>query len=244
MPTITDHAICIRRWDYSETSQTVSLFLRDHGIIRGLVKGAKRARGGFDGGIDLLTLGQVVAIVKPSRDLATVTAWHVVGIFRALRERIDANRAGLYMADLVHHMLSEHDPHPRLFDAFRTSLGELADPRCTQRTLLQYQCVLLSEAGFRPQLDRDAQTGESLADDAATLAFSPTAGGVVADTGASDRWRTRRETIELLRAAADGRLGDHADPKHLERANRLLAWYVRELLGREPKSMRWAFPGL
>ena len=42
MPTITDNAICIRRWDYSETSQTVSLLLRNHGVIRGLVKGAKR----------------------------------------------------------------------------------------------------------------------------------------------------------------------------------------------------------
>ena len=42
MPTISDYAICIRRWDFSETSQTVSLFTRESGIIRGLAKGAKR----------------------------------------------------------------------------------------------------------------------------------------------------------------------------------------------------------
>ena len=243
MPTVSDNAICIRRWDYSETSQTVSLFLREHGIIRGLVKGAKRAGGGFDGGIDLLTHGQVVAIVRPSRDLATVTAWHVVEIFRSLRERIEANRAGLYMVDLVHHMLTEHDPHPFLFDALRSALRKLDDVAEIPRTLLHFEWALLCETGYRPQLDRDAETGEALPSGGPTLAFSSSAGGVVADSGAPDRWRVRRETIEVIRAVAEDRPTD-GDPQRLERANRLLAWYIRELLGHEPKAMRWAFPDL
>jgi DNA repair protein RecO (recombination protein O) len=244
MSTITDNAICIRRWDYSETSQTVSLFVRTHGVIRGLVKGAKRAGSGFDGGIDLLTHGQVVAIIKPSRDLATVTAWHLLEIFRPLREHLDANRAGLYMADLVHHMLLEHDPHPRLFDALRDALARLGDTQRIPQTLLRYEWDLLCETGYRPQLDCDAQTGETLADESPTLAFSPSAGGLVADTGGADRWRVRRETIELLRAVAENRATSCDDAQRFGRANRLLAWYIRELLGHEPKAMRWAFPEL
>ncbi|MCZ6836092.1 MAG: recombination protein O N-terminal domain-containing protein, partial [Planctomycetota bacterium] len=73
MPTISDSAVCIRRWDFSETSQTVSLFTHTHGIIRGLAKGAKREKGAFSGGFDVLTQGHLVAIVKPGRDLATLT---------------------------------------------------------------------------------------------------------------------------------------------------------------------------
>lgn len=240
MPTVTDNAICIRRWDYSETSQTVSLFLRNHGIVRGIVKGAKRAGGGFDGGIDLLTHGQVVAIVKPSRDLATVTAWHVLEIFRPLRENISANRAGLYMADLVHHMLTDHDPHPRLFDAFRDALANLDRADRHGQTLLAWTWVLLCETGYRPQLDRDAETGGPLPSQTPTLAFSASAGGVVADTGGTDRWRVRRETVDLLRQVAAGQAPDTAP----DRANRLLAFYIREVLGREPNAMRWVFPGL
>ncbi|HAC09503.1 MAG TPA: DNA repair protein RecO, partial [Phycisphaerales bacterium] len=53
MPTIRDEAVCVRHWDFSETSQTVSLFLRDHGLVRGLAKGARRERGSFSGGFDL-----------------------------------------------------------------------------------------------------------------------------------------------------------------------------------------------
>ncbi|MHC4420328.1 MAG: DNA repair protein RecO [Planctomycetota bacterium] len=244
MPTVTDNAICIRRWDFSETSQTVSLFLRSHGIVRGMVKGAKRPRGGFEGGIDLLTHGQVVAIVKPARDLATVTQWRVLDTFRALREHLGANRAGLYMADLVHHMLTEHDPHPLLFDALRTALSGLGDPGRIDETLLRFQWTILLESGFRPHLERDAETGDELTPSAATLGFSPTAGGIVADTGGPDRWRVRRETVDLLRAVAAGRPTDDADAERHGRATRLLAVYIRELLGTEPRSMRWAFPDL
>ncbi len=240
MPTVTDNAICIRRWDYSETSQTVSLFLRNHGIVRGIVKGAKRAGGGFDGGVDLLTHGQVVAIVKPSRDLATVTAWHVLEIFRPLREHVGANRAGLYMADLVHHMLTDHDPHPRLFDTLRDALAKLDLTNRHGHTLLAWTWVLLCETGYKPELDRDAETGGPLPEQTPTLAFSATAGGVVADTGGPDRWRVRRETVDLLRQVAAGQ-APAASP---DRANRLLACYIRALLGREPNSMRWVYPDL
>jgi len=240
MPTVTDNAICIRRWDYSETSQTVSLFLRNNGIVRGIVKGAKRVGGNFDGGIDLLTHGQVVAIVKPSSDLATVTAWHVLEIFRPLREHVGANRAGLYMADLIHHMLTDHDPHQRLFDETRNALASLDQTDRHGQTLLAWTWVLLSETGYRPELDRDAETGGPLPAQTPTLAFSASAGGVVADTGATDRWRVRRETVDLLRQVAAGESPDTES----DRANRLLAFYIRAILGREPNSMRWVFPSL
>src|SRR6187397_1062720 len=104
MSTITDEAVCIRRWDYSETSQTVSLFTAGHGIIRGLAKGAKREKGKFSGGIDLLSRGQVVAIVKTGRELSTLTEWDLLQTYWPLRENLAANRAGHYMADLIHHM--------------------------------------------------------------------------------------------------------------------------------------------
>ncbi|MHC4101381.1 MAG: DNA repair protein RecO, partial [Planctomycetota bacterium] len=215
-----------------------------HGIVRGMVKGAKRPRGGFEGGIDLLTHGQVAAIIKPARDLATVTQWRVLDTFRALREHLDANRAGLYMADLIHHMLTEHDPHPRLFDALRAALSGLGDLGRINQTLLRFEWTVLLESGFRPQLDRDAETGVELSTSTDTLGFSPTAGGIVTDTGGPDRWRVRRETIDLLRAVAAGESTDDADAKRHGRAARLLAVYIRELLGTEPKSMRWAFPDL
>lgn len=245
MPTISDQAVCIRRWDFSETSQTVSLFTRAHGVIRGLAKGAKREKGSFSGGFDPLTRGHLVAIVKPGRDLATLTEWDLQDTCRHLRTSLPANRTAMYMADLVHHMVTDHDPHERLFDAFVEGLQELRDSDRGDAALLVFQWRLLAETGYAPVLDRDAQTGRSLDEDEPTLAFSAGAGGVVADNGAGDRWRVRLETVELLRTVAEGRFEpDRADHEATERANRLLAAYIRELIGAEPAAFRWRFPDL
>ncbi|MCA9296495.1 MAG: DNA repair protein RecO [Phycisphaerales bacterium] len=243
MPTLQDDAVVIRRWDWSETSQTVSLFTRENGILRGLAKGAKREKGSFSGGLDLLTRGQIVAIVKPGRELATLAQWTLEETFRHLRLSLEANRAGLYFADLVHHALSQNQASPSAFDALVDALRGLAEPDDVAACMLRFQWTLLVEAGYQPIIDRDAETGRPLPE-ADTVAFSAEAGGVVPDTGAGDRWRVRRETVDALvtmaKATALAEFSD-LDPKTLDRANRLLAAYWREVLGREPAAMRFAF---
>ena len=144
------------------------------------------------------------------------------------------------MADLVQHMLTDHDPHPRLFDTLRDALAKLDLTNRHGHTLLAWTWVLLCETGYKPELDRNAETGGPLPEQTPTLAFSASAGGVVADTGSADRWRVRRETVDLLRQVAAGQAAS-ASP---DRANRLLAFYIRALHGREPNSMRWIFPDL
>ena len=247
MPSVTDQAIVIRRWDFSETSQTVSLLTREHGLVRGLAKGAKREKGDFSGGLDLLTEGEIVALIKPGRDLATLTAWHLQRVHRVLRENLAANRAAMYMADLVHHLLIDHDPHVAVFDALSKALGLLDhDATRTETAMLQLQWATLTEAGYQPELNRDAHSGQPLDNAAATLAFSASTGGLSNDDheAGADRWRVRRETVQVLRDAAGG--GDHSncDHEHLRRANRLLAAYAREIIGSEPAALRWAFPDL
>jgi DNA repair protein RecO (recombination protein O) len=246
MPHITDQAICIRHWDFSETSQTVSLFTREHGVIRGLAKGAKREKGDFSGGIDVLTRGQIVAIVKPGRDLATLTQWSLQEMYRVIRTDLRANRAAIYMADLIHHMVREADAHPLLFDALCQALDNLAQPDRVDTALLQLQWAVLAEAGYKPELHKDANTGQLLST-GATFAFSASAGGLVADNGEADRWRVRAETVDMLRAIERNEHELPNEPttqKVISRANRLLASYIRDILGSEPPAMRWAFSDL
>lgn len=236
-----DEAVVIRRWDWSETSQTVSLLTREHGILRGIAKGAKREKGSFSGGLDLLTRGQIVAIVKPGRDLATLAQWSLEETFRHLRQSLAANRAGLYFADLIHHVLSQHEANAPAYDTFVRGLRDLADRSMIGLTMLRFQWSMLVHAGYQPILDRDAETGQQIPEDVPTVAFSAEAGGVVTDNGATGRWRVRRETIALLVAiAADEAPVDMPDAT-IDRANRLCAAYWREVLGREIASMRFAF---
>ncbi len=254
MPNLRDEAVCIRRWDFSETSQTVSLFCREHGLLRGIAKGAKREKSQFSGGIELLTRGEILALVRKGRDLATLTDWNLLEVFPALATRLDAHRAGLYMVDLIQHLLHEGDPHTRLFDELIKALRGLAEHETSSRAVLRFQWALLVEAGYKPILDRDANTGAALFGPEGSLAFSAEAGGTVLAGAEGGGWRVRAATVDVLRGleggdklespigqevAGEGRL-EELDQSIL-RASRLLAAYLRHILGQELPTMRHLF---
>jgi DNA repair protein RecO (recombination protein O) len=249
MPTLTDQAICIRQWDWSETSQTVSIFARTLGIVRAVAKGSKRERSRFSGGLEPLTRAESIVILKPGAELATMTSWDLQEVFPSLRRSLSSFYSGIYLADLVQHSLTERDPHPALFDALLRSLRLLGEPPTDRLAVLLFQWATLVETGYRPELDADILTNKPLAD-APTYIFLPAMGGFTADPlpgehGAAvpqgPSWRMRAGTLSLLRLAGSDASGEEllaaAAGEAGERAPRLLAFYLREILGRDMTSI-------
>jgi len=181
------------------------------------------------------------------------------------------------MADLIHHLLTAHDPSSISFDAFIIALrqitgagrnGHLLPPLGEGRglgsggdgyetqpaiplALLQFQWTLLAEAGYKPILDHNARTGKPLPQNPPVLCFDPQAGGVTLAQDQNSRdhsWRVRAETIGLLRGIGESEGGQcppcNAPPETITRANKLLAAYIREIIGHEPPTLRWIFPEL
>lgn len=244
MPTIRDQAIVLRTWDFSETSQTVALFCRDHGSLRALAKGSLREKAPFSGGLEPLTSGQIVAIVKPTSDLATLIEWDLQKIYRAPRSELHAHYAGLYLIDLVRHFITDADPHPRVYDVLDQALTEMESAGEIAAGMLAVQWTLLDEAGYRPRLDQDVKTGGVLSD--RRLGFDPDRGGLTSDT--SPEWRVRPETGGVLRALESTqtplKAAQTLEKNHVERGARLLAAYFRHLLQRDLPTRALAFPPL
>ena len=243
MPRLRDQAICIRQLEWSETSQVVVLMTAEHGKLRGLAKGAKRTSPShmqrFSGGIELLTRGEVVATTKPTAELATVTEWDLQDDYYHLRRHLPAHRLAMFAADVTHAMTADLDPHPRTFTALDTFLRGLSEPAQHATALLRFQWVLLDDAGYRPELWRDVQTGAEL-ESADTLTFDPRAGGLTARNGIGDGdWRVRRRTVELLRRVAADENSNDTAADTVSRANRLLCVYLRWVLERELPTMRF-----
>ena len=203
MPLVSDQAICIRHWDWSETSQTVSLFSREHGLIRGVAKGAKREKSTFSGGIELMTRGEVVASLKNTDTLSTLTAWNLLETFSSSRSTLHGFYGGMAMLDIVQHSMGVADPHPDFYDSLVVGLRELAIPAMQRQAVLGVVWNALLHTGHAPELRLDIRTGEPLAP-AAVYGFWPGLGGfsvltaspsLDAEPAMQTVWKVRRETF-------------------------------------------------
>ncbi|GJQ28456.1 MAG: hypothetical protein HBSAPP03_03400 [Phycisphaerae bacterium] len=233
--------MCVRVWDWSETSQTVSVFTRAHGVVRAVAKGAKRDHARFSGGLEVLTRGQVGVSLKGGEALSILTSWDLVETFPAARTSLRSFHAGMLMLDVAHRAVHDHDPHGALYDALVAGARSLGEPRAEAVGLLRLVWAAVSDTGHRPQVVADAGTQAALPD-ASTYGFAPRLGGVVrdgGDGGGGPVWRVRAETVALLRALAEGRGGvDRAEAATVDRATRLLLMYYREVFAVDPPTIR------
>ena len=239
-----DEAVCIRHWDFSETSQTVGLFSRARGFIRAIAKGSRRERGGFSGGVDLLTRATITIIIKPGVDLATLTNWSMLENFPNTRSDMQANKIAYFAADIVGRLFEAHDPHPNMYGALvhllrhvgSGSEGETINSNNEFR-LLEFQWIALCEAGLQPILG-NSQPGSEV------IYFDPCDGGRVVENQTPTSWRARVTTITVLDGLRVGAIDPTTNLESVVRANRLLAAYIRDTIGEEPLTMRSLFGAL
>ncbi|MGD9690209.1 MAG: DNA repair protein RecO [Phycisphaerales bacterium] len=251
MPLHSDVAVCVRVWDWSETSQTVSLFSRSLGLLRCLAKGAKRnTTPAFSGGVELLAVGAITAHIKPGRELNILAGWDLTETFPTLRRDLACHYAGLYAAELVQRLAADHDPHPGLFDALLAFLRGLTSRSAVHPALLRFQWAALHEAGYRPALDRLLPSGAPKPEKARAFQFDPSLGGLTAAdppaSSAQAQWMLRAATVDALARVGAGESGaaESLEPATGARAARFLAAYLRHVLGAQPATLALVFPDL
>lgn len=207
MPLISDRAICVRRFEYSETSQILALFTREHGVIRVIARGAHRTtKAGaskYDGGLDTLDEGDALFTDRLDKDLNTLAEWKLIDGHRQVRRSQRSLYLALYLAEIVGTVFQSHDPHPTAFERFAATLIQLATP-AVEESAIAFVLDLLDESGFMPSLstcvgcDRPTM-GERV------LYFSPARGGVVCrscEAGLPDRMQVDPRLIGIASTLA------------------------------------------
>ncbi|HEY2584218.1 MAG TPA: DNA repair protein RecO [Tepidisphaeraceae bacterium] len=244
MALVHDRCICLRKTEFSETSQILTLFSRAHGITRVIAKGAhRRTKAGaskFDGGIDFLDVGEAVFSHDPARDLAPLTEWSLREGHLALRKSLRGIFLGLYAGELVSRLIEEHDAHPELFDRLEQTLPELATPR-REEAFLAFELDLLRESGYLAELFNCVSCGGGL-DERAPVYFSPARGGVICrncEGATPDRSNVDPRLLRLLqgilrlpRSNGSPQRLPHLTRHQTDPINRLFADQVQHTLGR------------
>lgn len=91
MPLVTTTALCLRKVDFSETSQILTLLTAHMGVVGAIAKGAKREKSSVGGPLDLMSLYQVVLYDRSKRDVLNILAQaELVDFFPGARRSYDS----------------------------------------------------------------------------------------------------------------------------------------------------------
>ena len=194
---IRTEAIVLRKMDYRETSQIVTLFTREKGKMAVLAKGARLLKSRFGSSLQPMSYTQVVFYHKPTRGLQTLSESAHVQPFHRISRDLEKISIGWRIVELVYALMEEEQQHPQVFNLLVEVLGRLDEADVHAINLLPYfQMRLATVLGFAPDIDRERV--EHLPDEGGVLTLDT---GAILLPDATPR-AARRAARTALRAFA------------------------------------------
>ena len=239
MVSIKDQAVCIRRQEYSESSQIVTLFGRAQGKIRAIAKGSRRAKGKFEGGIELLSVGDVIFVAaRETSSLSTLSEFEVIRTFPGLRKHLPGLHCAQYAVSLVSEFTEDSDPHENLFELICAALSDFERGEKPEAVLLLFEWGLFKEIGLAPRVDRCCGCGGPL-EHRGQIYFSSEAGGMICRDCEPARVEKRLVPVRVLELLQQPQQISQKSRKEVLEAHELLSYHQRQITGRESTIMRF-----
>ncbi len=145
-------AYVLHQRKYRETSLILDVFTEDFGIIPLLSKGVRKAKSRTAGLLQPFIPLAVSYLGKS--EFKTLT--HVEIISPAPVITGISLYCGLYLNELLKHLLHQHDPHPKIFNDYHLCLQKMSDGGYSIEAILRiFELNLLETIGYGLPLDQD-----------------------------------------------------------------------------------------
>ena len=237
-----DRAICLRAVDYSETSQILTFFTRQHGKLGAIAKGSKRPKSGFGGPVERLSRGEILFAPAQTGQLATLTEFQQVhDVTSSLSTDLNAYYAALLGTELLTKLSQEHEPRVELFDrfqAFLLSITQVVVRRESKQQLMGllilFQLALLRDGGILPNFTGCVNCDLALSDGWRAVYFSSDANGLICqDCEMSFPQRTLLPS-SVASTLSDLRQLPHVSYETVRLTEKLLISHFTDLLHQRP----------
>ena len=169
-------AVVLRHSDFGEADRLLTLYTREHGKVRAIVKGARKIASRKAGHLEPFT--RVKLQLAKGRDLLIVTQAETIDAYPSLREDLTLTGYAAYVLELLDRFVPDEETAlPSLFRLLTETLSRLATDSIPWLTIRSYEMRLLDLLGFRPRLFECANCEtEILAED---QFFSAALGGAI-----------------------------------------------------------------
>jgi DNA repair protein RecO (recombination protein O) len=192
-------AVVLRHSDFGEADRLLTLYTREHGKVRAIVKGARKIASRKAGHLEPFT--RVKLQLAKGRDLLIVTQAETIDAYSSLRADLTLTGYAAYVLELLDRFVPDEETAlPSLFRLLTETLSRLATDPIPWLTVRSYEMRLLDLLGFRPQLFECANCRkEILAED---QFFSAALGGATCPRcgqGLPGLWPISVEALKYLR---------------------------------------------
>ncbi len=193
-----DHGVVLRTYKLGEADRIIVFATEHHGKVRAVAKGVRKTRSKF--GSRLEPTSHVALQLYQGRELDIVTQAETVDNFRSIREDLERFGRASSMLEAVDHMAMEREENPRLYQMLLGALRSLA-AHDSPLVVAAFYWKLLSQEGFRPELDVCVSCGE----EADLVAFDLHEGGTLCRVCRSGV-PISEEALDLMRRILGGQL--------------------------------------
>lgn len=241
--------ICLRRLDFSNTSQIACFLTPDAGRLSFMAKGVTRApKRGIRTGFDLLGRYELIYTARAAGSLQNLTDRSLRASFPRMGAALQVMLCGYYAAELVLNFTIEGDPCPALYTLLAGALRRFDGGNALGLNVLKLEAGVLLAHGTCPTVDACVECGRGLPS-RGRVAFRPAAGGALCRECAAELPPPARpqETIpvradvlaSLAKVIADPDADLPARPDRIVAMSAVLRCHMRELLGRELRMWKY-----
>ena len=169
-------AIVLKTFDFRETSRIAVFFTKDHGKLKGILKGIRKDHRKFGSHIDKFSVNDIVYYHHRNSDLHLVSQCDLTNFFFAIRKDIKKTMAANYILELVNVIMPPEEENKEVYDLMINYLENMGEATDTDKLVHIFQVKILLLSGFRPHIDSCLLCGKTIAERAR---FSHELGGLV-----------------------------------------------------------------
>ena len=143
--------LVLRTYNFSDADKVVVFLTEDHGLVRGVAKGARRLKSSFGSSLEPFSISRISYFKKEQQDLATIKSAEIRNSHFANASDPLFLQKFTYIAELLIFFAPPEEPNVRLYNMTRICL-ETASPdrESLDRVLLYFETWLLKLGGYLP----------------------------------------------------------------------------------------------
>lgn len=152
MPVHESESLVLRSYGLAEADRIVVFFTRDHGIVRGVAKGAKRLNSRFSSTLEPFSTVHLEYFQKDDRELVSIRQVDLVRSIFSKADNEELYYTLSYFAELLMVFSPPHDADATLYRMTQKCIAEMIErPLSIRQMQVYFELWMLRLGGFLPR---------------------------------------------------------------------------------------------